>query len=325
MISTHARDYRVIQYPNGVTLGCAACHGVTTSPADLNGFGQAVFAVTGTENRPFWSRNFALLDSDGDQFTNGIEVGDPDGDGTAIPGYRVSSPGDPNSRPPVNQAPEFTSFPVVRAFIGLPYSYQSVASDAEDDALSFSKNQGPDWLSVDSAGAVTGIPPEGSAGKYFVGLRVTDDGLPNRTAAQLYELTVVSSYAGWKALRFTLPLEEDLADPLADPDGDGLANLGEYALRRNPKLADAPPVLLPTVSPTGTVTFAVAIRDDDPELSTRMEAAVNPVFADAVALVRTITDPAPGDGLLKLSFRDPTPVTDSGMARFWRLQFSLAP
>lgn len=49
------------------------------------------------------------------------------------------------------------------------------------------------------------------------------------------------SFSGWLNQNFT-PAEEanpNISGPLADPDGDGIVNLVEFALHLDPKLADA--------------------------------------------------------------------------------------
>ena len=53
----------------------------------------------------FWGPELAALDSDGDGFTNGEELGDPDGtwqEGDAAPGDAadITHPGNPDSHPP---------------------------------------------------------------------------------------------------------------------------------------------------------------------------------------------------------------------------------
>ena len=81
---------------------------------------------------------------------------------------------------PARTAPTFTSTPVTDATVGEAYSYRVTATDADGDALSFSTNTLPDWLSVDPGppndGAVTleGTPTAGDVGTYDIRIRVTD-------------------------------------------------------------------------------------------------------------------------------------------------------
>lgn len=96
-----ARPWRVSQVPNGNSFRCTLCHVHPNGGAGpRNAFGEAVGAVVDQGSRAeFWSVVLAQLDSDGDGFTNGQELGDPDGDGEPIPGAQVTHPGDANSNP----------------------------------------------------------------------------------------------------------------------------------------------------------------------------------------------------------------------------------
>lgn len=106
---TSARSFRVGMLPNGRTFHCATCHRSPGGGGPRNAFGEAVNALTERGSRAkFWSAALAALDSDGDGFTNGEELGDPDGDGTAESGLALTHPGDANSKPapPVAAEPE---------------------------------------------------------------------------------------------------------------------------------------------------------------------------------------------------------------------------
>lgn len=106
-MAVSARSFRVQMIPNGAAFGCANCHVSAGGGGARNAFGSAVGAIVGgPQATPFWSATLAALDSDGDGAANGAELGDPDGDGTATAGARVTNPGNANSRPPANVAPQ---------------------------------------------------------------------------------------------------------------------------------------------------------------------------------------------------------------------------
>ena len=90
----HALGFRVGQIPNGDVFSCALCH-TAGGGSPRNDFGLDVEAVTDPGGDVDWSLVFDL-DSDGDGLTNGEEMGDPDGDGTAEPNAEVSDPSDPD-------------------------------------------------------------------------------------------------------------------------------------------------------------------------------------------------------------------------------------
>jgi hypothetical protein len=93
LIPGHARDFRVEMIPNAQRLpdpedrqrGCIACH-VASYPresdenTERNAFGMAIEALVSQDGEePFWGPELAAEDSDGDGYSNGVELGDPDG------------------------------------------------------------------------------------------------------------------------------------------------------------------------------------------------------------------------------------------------------
>lgn len=92
-----SRPFRVDLIPNGHTFGCGTCH-LSGGGTLRNQFGSAVEEAI-TPSGEFWNDVLAALDSDGDGFSNGQELGDPDGDGLPDPFAPVSHPGDPLSFP----------------------------------------------------------------------------------------------------------------------------------------------------------------------------------------------------------------------------------
>ena len=99
-----ARPFRVTQIPNGADFGCTSCH-TTPSGGARNSFGTAVAAgiTTCVFTAPAgWGPVLAGLDSDGDGFTNGQELGDPNGSwtvGDPNPTFDATDPGDSTSFP----------------------------------------------------------------------------------------------------------------------------------------------------------------------------------------------------------------------------------
>jgi dopamine beta-monooxygenase len=104
--TAEARPFRVTQIPNGADFACTSCH-TTRTGGPRNTFGTAVsdgFTTTATTAPAGWGPVLAGLDSDGDGFTNGQELGDPDGTwtvGDPNPVFDATNPGDPSSFPAV--------------------------------------------------------------------------------------------------------------------------------------------------------------------------------------------------------------------------------
>ncbi len=104
-----SRSFRVEKIPNGGKFSCNTCH--ITEGGPRNAFGLSVESrVSPGGMEDFWNAQLASLDSDGDGFSNGAELQDPNGiwrPGQPDPGNRnlVTNPGDSNSKPnPTNVA-----------------------------------------------------------------------------------------------------------------------------------------------------------------------------------------------------------------------------
>ncbi len=104
-LTLNAMDFRVNQIPNGAKFGCANCHVSAAGGGARNAFGQKVEqSFLDNQGNVKWSAALAAFDSDGDGFTNGQELQDPNGTwkiGQANPGTSsaVANPGDKNSKP----------------------------------------------------------------------------------------------------------------------------------------------------------------------------------------------------------------------------------
>jgi len=112
-----SRNFRPSKMPHGGVDNCASCHVSAGGGGTRTAFGEDVNSlVTAGGTETFWGPNLAAIDSDGDGFTNGQELQDPDGtwiEGTALPGdaNAVTNPGDPNDHPPVTSVDNFAELP----------------------------------------------------------------------------------------------------------------------------------------------------------------------------------------------------------------------
>ena len=177
-VVTQARSFRVNMMPNGGVNRCSNCHVNPGGGGTRTPFGQDVFAIVGGPSAtPFWSRLLAEEDSDGDGFTNGEEVGDPDGDGTATPGALVTNPGDPNSRPPTNQAP---SVSIIQPAGGSSFTLPAVvdvsanASDSDGTVVKVEFFNGDRSLGTATASPYT-VRADLAVGLHSLTAEATDD------------------------------------------------------------------------------------------------------------------------------------------------------
>ncbi|MBI1387139.1 MAG: CHRD domain-containing protein [bacterium] len=102
-MDAQARFFRVSMVPNGSQIGCILCHHSPGGGDARNAFGKEVEKlVTPGGMEAFWGPELAAKDSDGDDFTNGQELGDPDGNwqpGDPDPDVAFTLPGDASSHP----------------------------------------------------------------------------------------------------------------------------------------------------------------------------------------------------------------------------------
>ena len=119
------RPHRPAQIPNGTVNNCQNCHMSAFGGDARNPFGLTVEADFLTANNfvgnVLWGPELAAIDSDGDGFTNGEELGDPDGTwviGDPNPEVdEVFFPGNPESHPPEPTAVEESTWGSVKTLI----------------------------------------------------------------------------------------------------------------------------------------------------------------------------------------------------------------
>ena len=148
-IEIQARSFYINRIPNGSVNRCANCHIRPSGGGPKNDFGLDVEDALIRQGSSFWTAVLASKDSDGDGFTNGEELGDPEGDGVATSGAAVTLPGDATDFPDIiqppldNQAPEITLLGDSVIFITLGTSFVdpgALVTDNLDTDLSVSVN-----------------------------------------------------------------------------------------------------------------------------------------------------------------------------------------
>ena len=110
-------------------------------------------------------------------------------------------------------------------------------SDADGDALTFTVTSGPAHGALSgSAPSLLYTPGAGYSGRDSFTFKV-NDGRADSNFDGTVSITVATTFASWQQGFFT---PQELGDPAisgeaADPDGDGLSNLVEYAFHFNPR------------------------------------------------------------------------------------------
>lgn len=98
-----SQSFRVSQIPNGGVNSCANCHLNPNGGGPRNSFGQTVESgFLNSQGNVVWGPSLANLDSDGDGFSNGVELQNASGvwtGGTIGDPSKVTNPGDPQSKP----------------------------------------------------------------------------------------------------------------------------------------------------------------------------------------------------------------------------------
>ncbi len=179
--STEARDFSVLRIPNGSAFLCATCHVSPNGGDARNPFGRDVEAAIGgtSSDVPFWDAALAAFDSDGDGFTNGQELGDPDGDGIPTPGHNVTNPGNASSKP-AGAAPNITLQPVSQTVIaGGTVTFTVSVTGAVPLSYQWQKNE-TNVLGATSATLTLNSVTSANAGGYTV---IVSNGNGNVTSA----------------------------------------------------------------------------------------------------------------------------------------------
>jgi hypothetical protein len=130
----------------------------------------------------------------------------------------------PGITPPIddNRAPAISGTPNSSVLMGDPYSFLPVASDPDDDPLTFIVQGEPTWLDINSSsGALTGTPSLGDVGVHTGIVVSVNDGELSASLAQ-FSVTVVANADGSVTLSWTAPTLNE--------DGTALTDLASYKI-----------------------------------------------------------------------------------------------
>lgn len=266
-----ARSFRVNMIPNGNVYGCQTCHISAGGGGPRNAFGNDVYAVVlGPSSTPFWSKVYNK-DSDGDGFTNGQELGDPNGTGNPTPGAQVTRPGDASSHPTVvvNQPPSVNvTSPFEGTVVTAPFNGVLSANASDSDGT---VAQVEFFLNGISAGVVTTPPYEVTAagliaGVYSLTAIATDDKSATKTSVAV-NFTVndppsVALTGPTNGAVFTTPLDITLSADALDTDGT-IAQVEFFEGANSLGAISSPPfTLVWSNAPVGSFNLTAAATDN---------------------------------------------------------------
>jgi hypothetical protein len=275
-----ARDFRVSQLPNGNRIGCGACHNSSGGGGARNPFGQAVQAITGSANRAFWSATLAAEDSDGDGFSNGVEVGDPEGDRSVITGWVPTNPGNANSKPAVNQAPavEISSPANGASFVApAPITIAASASDTDGTVAKVEFLDGGQVMGEDTSAPFT-FDANLAVGDHVLTARATDDdGSATSSASVTVTVTAPQNAPPQVAVTeptagatFTAPALAAVTATATDTDGS-IAKVEFFSNGRSLGVVTSAPYTLMVDWPVGGQVITAQATDDDGAVATSTE------------------------------------------------------
>ncbi len=216
----------------------------------------------------------------------------------------------------------------------LTVGYAAVADTAAAGADFTATSGALSWADGDTAAKTIVVPVAADASADTPESFVVNLGAPLIGGALLGDrqqatVTLSTAFAAWQAGHFT-PAE--LADTAlsgddADPDGDGLSNLAEFALGRDPRSPDAAAatsIAIQNVSGTDYLTLTFRRRAPALDLVYAVQSSGEVAGAwstDAVQVGAAIDN---GDGTETVTYRDSTPA-GSASRRFLRVLVTRTP
>jgi hypothetical protein len=136
----------------------------------------------------------------------------------------AAAAGAPSSPPPappggVNSSPTISGAPPTTVMQGVQYAFTPTASDADQDALTFSITGLPSWATFAAgSGTLSGTPGQADIGMYSnITISVTDGAMSASLAT--FSVNVVATANGSATLSWTSPTQNNDGSPLTDLAG----------------------------------------------------------------------------------------------------------
>ena len=288
---------------------------------------KEIGSVTRADGKPIHANNAWLSSTylpDSRQWNYFLNIFDTNNSSGASYSVVFSNPAAVNHAPVLRQ-------PMDRVTgVGFPVNFIVQASDADGNSIRLGANSLPAGATFTDNGSGLGrfewTPTANQTGNYPIQFSASDGQLTD------YKTTVITVAAGsllhdWKNRYWPGVTDLNIVGHNADPDGDGLSNLVEYATGMDPTSAS-----LDGAPEIGTVQFAgqtylslsFMARTDDPHLQFAVVAADSTKTPDANWQVLSDTVPADQSGIpsgfIKVTVRDNLPIDGSRQKRFLKLR-----
>ncbi|MFT5368208.1 MAG: hypothetical protein ACI8V2_003171 [Candidatus Latescibacterota bacterium] len=275
----HARSQRVNQIPSGSVNSCANCHVNPSGGGARNAFGQVVesgfLSGSGANASVVWNASLAGMDSDGDGFSNGTELGDPDGDGTPTIGAQVTNPGLASSLPQVvNNAPTIASIDAKGVDEGAVLTFSVTATDPDNDTVTLTASNLPTGATF-ANGEFTWTPDFDQSGSFTVSFGASDGTAQASTTVQItvantnrvpvFDTIAAQTVKEGTALSFTVGA--------TDPDGDAVT-LAAEGLPTGATLSGGQFAWTPGFDQSGSITVSFTASDGTGQALASVQIAV---------------------------------------------------
>lgn len=135
----------------------------------------------------------------------------------------------------INSPPNISGTPGTQAVVGQSYTFTPTASDPDGDAISFSVQNAPVWLSIDSVtGTLSGVPQAGDVGSA-AGIVISVADVTAATSLPAFTINVAPTnsppvISGTPGAQATVGVRYSFIPTASDPDGNALT----YSVQNRP-------------------------------------------------------------------------------------------
>jgi hypothetical protein len=233
------------------------------------------------------------------------------------------------NRPPVLT---IVNGPAFRFAAGRPCRIAVVGTDPDGTIPLLATGLLPDGASFtdrkDGRGTFVWTPQITQVGSYSVQFRASDGSATDSKSAQVEIVaSLPSTFKAWQQQYWPDSTDPSVIGPNADPDGDKLNNLLEYALNADPTVADdsvLPIIGVDTVDGHRYLTLTYRRRTDDPAQHYEVIASdsLHAPLADWIVQSQTVAvgqDDLPA-GMERVKVRDSVAIETGATHRYLRLR-----